>query len=80
MKIINKKDMTREQWVIIEDFGSAVMNLNSIFCGDGEYEEYSEEDKNIIIRGLAERIPGKMPVEDAIEILQKVFKIKEEQL
>ena len=76
MKKNIKKDMTREQWVIIQDFGSAVMNLNSIFCGD---DEYSEEEKDIIVRGLVEKIPGKMPAEDAIEILQRVLRVKEKQ-
>ena len=73
---IDKTGMSREQWVIIQDFGSAVMNLNSIFCGD---DEYSEADKKIVVRGLVERIPGKMPVEDAIDILQQVYKEKLEQ-
>jgi len=67
---MKKDNMTREQWIIINDFGSAVNNLNSIFCGD---DQYSEEEKDIIIEGLVEKISGTMAVEDAIEILEKVM-------
>lgn len=72
--------MKLEDWLIINQMSNAVMALNSVFCETPENStqgEYSEAELNVIVEGIAKNCPGKMPLEDAIEVLTKALKIKE---
>lgn len=64
------ENMTREQWLIIQQFSCAVMALNSIFCED----EYTQAETDVIVKGLSEKI-SPFAVDDAIDILKEVQQI-----
>ena len=74
IKEATKEKMTREQWITVKTMSSAVMTLNAVFCGSDQMEEAGID---LIVQGISEECAGKMPLEDAIEVLTKALTIKQ---
>lgn len=74
--ILNGEIMKREQWILINEISTSVINLNSFYCEGNEIDkEGSREDINNIAKGISERCT-KMQLEDAISLLSLALKIK----
>ena len=79
---VNKDDMRRDTWIVVNEMSTAIMNLNSLFCerdnANDDPQIATQDQIDIIARGIASKSAGIMSLEDAIVILQRAYEMKKE--